>query len=493
MTAWSPWVLDSKVHFRWKMSLTLAVLMHVSAAAAQPETPPPSTAAGVVDGGTTTTGSSDAMAPAPDSTVDGGAGPSTLPASETSDAGAQLEVLRRRVETPEGEAAKRNAGRADERTESAKREETSERVKVTATPGKGVTFTRADDRLSLTLRARAQIRETFVDGPGIAATNEIHIKTLRFIMHGHVLQKDLRYNVQLAFGGGDYDGNASPIFDAYVEYVGIRDLNLRFGQYFVPFDRARTMREFGLEMVDRPGIVREMTLERDVGLMASSDDLFGSKVLGYRLFVGGGDGKNRFGGERPAPISVARLVFRPWGNFDDDIEGDLGREERPRLAIGVGAAYNRLTPRTQSTYGPSYTLGQVDYGHAVADALFKLRGFSLLVEGLMRRASDEHLDGVVDGVARREWTRAGHGYVVQSGMMLSPHVQVVARWEQLFEWGRTDPQLVRLVDTQGNQAGGGINVYLNGHAFKLQGDYFVIFGSVPDERHAVRLQLDATF
>ena len=57
----------------------------------------------------------------------------------------------------------------------------------------------------------------------------------------------------------------------------------------------------------------------------------------------------------------------------------------------------------------------------------------------------------------------------------------------------TYAQLVALVDTQGNQLGGAVNLYMNGHAFKLQADYFVLFGAAPDQRHVVRLQLDTTF
>jgi phosphate-selective porin OprO and OprP len=53
---------------------------------------------------------------------------------------------------------------------------------------------------------------------------------------------------------------------------------------------------------------------------------------------------------------------------------------------------------------------------------------------------------------------------------------------------------VQLARTQGKQLGGGVNLYLNGHAFKVQGDYFYIFGSSGAEpRHLARLQLDASF
>ena len=56
---------------------------------------------------------------------------------------------------------------------------------------------------------------------------------------------------------------------------------------------------------------------------------------------------------------------------------------------------------------------------------------------------------------------------------------------------------IRLIprrQTAGRQAGGGVNVYLNGHFLKLQSDYFYIFGDeLGDGTHAARIQLDASF
>jgi len=104
------------------------------------------------------------------------------------------------------------------------------------------------------------------------------------------------------------------------------------------------------------------------------------------------------------------------------------------------------------------------------------------------------IDSVVSGLPVREYTRSGHGYFAQAGMMLTKHLEVVARWDQIFANKGTDPTFIRLVDTQGKHAGGGFNVYLNGHAFKIQSDYFAIFGDDPSElNHLARVQLDATF
>jgi hypothetical protein len=366
---------------------------------------------------------------------------------------------------------------------------------VTAAPGRGIVVKTADERFSFGLRARAQFRDTFIHS-GDTETNELQVRTLRLTLHGNVLAPELRYNVQLAFGGGDFErDSSSPVFDAFVEYTRLRDLNIRAGQFFVPFDRARTIREFALQFVDRQQVVRELSLDRDVGLMLSSSNLFGlGDRLAYNLFIGGGEGRNRFGPQKLGPLAVARFTVRPFGAFDDDQESDLTREKRPRLALGIAGARNLATNRQNSTYGTTFVVGTTDYTNAAVDVVFKYAGFSLLAEGLWRRANVNSLQGMTAaGAPVQEWTRSGYGYFVQAGMLVQPTVEVVGRWEQLFARGGTDPQFIQLAETQGRQVAGGVNFYANGHALKLQSDYVYVFGHSGTPRHFVRLQLDASF
>jgi hypothetical protein len=369
----------------------------------------------------------------------------------------------------------------------------------TGAPGRGITVATEDGRLSLNLRGRIQVRDTASFQPR-PTTNELNVKTVRLVFSGHTLTPDVRYNLQLALGGNDFEaGSSSPIFDAWVEYTGLRDLNVRVGQFFVPFDRARTIREFALQLVDRPQVIGELTLDRDVGLSFSSADLLGQGGrLAYNLGVFGGEGRSRFGGTRQGLLYVGRLALRPFGAFDDDVEGDLQRLDRPRLALGVAGAYNQRTTRQRSTTGSALALGGVDYGHAAADAVFKYAGLSVLAEAVWRGSPTAFREGEAGGAAGgapvREWTRSGWGYVLQAGYMVTGAVEVVGRWDQLRAGGETDPALLRLAHQQGREVGAGANVYLNGHALKLQGDWAFLFGRDPTQgRHAVRLQLDASF
>jgi phosphate-selective porin OprO and OprP len=371
-----------------------------------------------------------------------------------------------------------------------------------AAAGKGLVATSPDKRFQIGFRPRVQLRGTLNKDDSGSQLQET-VNTLRLTIAGYALSQDLKYFIQFAFGPGDFDGNSSPIFDAYVEYTGIRDFNVKVGQFFTPFDRARTIREFALQFVDRQGVVREFSLDRDIGIGFSSQDLFGlGGRLAYNLFLGGGDGrdriadtKNKYGPQTPGMLSVARVIVRPWGQFDDDQEGDLTRSATPHMAIGAAGAYNLSSDREKSTFGNTYTLGTFNYVHAEADLVFKWHGFSLLTEFLYREANKAEHSAVVAGQKVTERSRSGYGYFAQVGQMLTSKLELTARAETLKGTNNALGNVLRTVArTSGRQMGGGLNFYLNGHAFKLQTDYFYVFGyDLGKGAHVARLQLDATF
>lgn len=360
-------------------------------------------------------------------------------------------------------------------------------------PGRGVTLSTGDDFFSLTLRGRAQVRDTVVAPDNAPVTNEVAIRTMRLIFSGHVHARQTQYVVQLAFGAQDYEaGMVSPLYDAWVAFNQQRDLRVRVGQFFVPFDRARTNAEWGLHMIDRPLLVSEATLDRDVGVELSSDNLGGLGFLAYRLGVFGGEGKNRVAAGLGF-LYVARLQANVFGAFDDSVEGDQERLARPRLAVGVAGAYNHNTFRQRSTQGATLALGSFDYLHAAADVTLKWRGLYLFGEALYRRGDVDHHIGTAMG-SPSEHSRSLWGYIAQAGLMLTDRLEVTARWEQSFAVGDTDPALVTSLRSQANQFGAGLNWYQAGHGFKVQSDYHYIFGDDFDRgRHQARLQVQVSF
>ena len=109
-------------------------------------------------------------------------------------------------------------------------------------PGKGLIVTARDNRFQLGIRPRVQLRGSFTHYEKGADRLEVQVRTLRLTLAGFALVPELKYTIQLAFGGNDFDtGSSSPIFDAFVEYVGVRDLNVRVGQFSYPSTgRARS-------------------------------------------------------------------------------------------------------------------------------------------------------------------------------------------------------------------------------------------------------------
>ena len=361
-------------------------------------------------------------------------------------------------------------------------------------PGSGITLATTDDFFSVNLRARLQLREgvavaTSATAP-TAVTNELTVRTARLIVSGNIFSRAIQYGLQLGFAPADIDPiNASPLYDAWASLSVVRDLQVRIGQFLVPFDRVRANAEWGLEFVDRAGIAGELGLDRDLGLELGSNNLGGVNLFGYRLGVFSGDGRNRVN-PNPGFLYLARFNFNPLGSFDDSVEGDVLRVARPRLSIGVAGAFNQNTTRARSTFGAILTGPGFDYVHAAADATFKWRGFYFLAQVLYRHAFVDQHTVMTMMTTLTEYSRSGMGYSLQAGMMATEHLEFAARWEQLFAAPDTDPALVTTVGSAGNDASVGINWYQWGHGLKIQSDYHYGFGNdAAHGRHLARLQL----
>ncbi|HRI72502.1 MAG TPA: porin, partial [Polyangium sp.] len=189
-------------------------------------------------------------------------------------------------------------------------------IKVTGEPGKGLTVD-AGERFSLNLRSRIQIRYQLnvppADDQGERDEQQtVSIGTARLWLSGHILSRKLTYMTQLAVAGRDFRDDArSPIFDAYLDWKVHRDFNIRAGQYFVPFDRLRTVREFALQMADRPAPVNEFTLDRDVGVTFYSDTFLSKRSpVAWRVGFFGGGGTNLTTSKEGGGLFVGRLELR---------------------------------------------------------------------------------------------------------------------------------------------------------------------------------------
>jgi hypothetical protein len=371
-------------------------------------------------------------------------------------------------------------------------------MEITGQPGHGITARTADNRFAFTVRGRFMLRDTLTVPTSGTTTNEIAVRRARLVFSGHTFSPNIRYYMQLSLSNQDTESDLRlPLLDAYVDLTHLRDLNVRVGQFIVPFDRARVISSSSAQMVDRSPVVGELNLDRDVGVQLYSNDFLGlGNVLQYQLGIFGGEGRNRLvlPGQQVGFLYVGRIQVNPFGKFDDYVEGDLTRAPRPRLSIGLGGAYNQNTERERSTTGHVFTLGGFDYAHAEADMIFKWAGFSLQAEFLFREAvgTARRTQTMMDGTTVTESSRSALGYFVQAGYMFTEHLEASARWSDLrpiSDVMGNDPTL-----RTSRELGGALSWYLQGHALKLQADYFYLFGDAfAQGRHQARLQMQASF
>lgn len=382
-------------------------------------------------------------------------------------------------------------------------EATSTKVEISGAPGEGLTVT-VGERFSLNLRSRIQLRyQLNVPPEDVTGDRDlrqlVNIGTARLWFSGHIYRPELTYMIQLAVAGRDFrDGATSPLYDAYLDWKVHRNFSARAGQFLVPFDRMRTIREFALQLADRPAPVTELSLDRDVGVVLYSERSLGERSpVAWRLGAFGGGGTNLSEGKEPGVLLVGRLELRPLGPIDDDVEGDLERRRHPGLALGAGVANNWNTNRLRSTTGARFAGGTADYHHAAVDLVFKWLGFALQAEYLWRRASSDQIVSIgADGAPLIEYTRSARGWVLQGSYVFDPPIEIVGRLSRMYAYRGTDPRLITELDTRGQELGAGVNYYLNDHRLKVQADW--IARMPPDfdfsrADHLVHILLDATF
>lgn len=376
---------------------------------------------------------------------------------------------------------------------------------VTADWGRGLTFHSDDDRFSLQVRGRIQL-QGFVES-GVSASDpasvDFMIRRARLVFRGHLLSADLEYYVQLGLAPRDMEPDLLvPVRDANIAWTAIRDLNLRVGVMKTPWNRERVISSSALQLVDRSIVNAELSLDRDNGVQIYSNDLFGlGGYLGYQLGVFGGDGRLRVNNDLGL-LWVARLQVQPFGRFDDQLsEADLTRQERARLSIGAGFAYNEDTNRRRRTTTDFYraALTRFSYMHAEADLIFKFAGFSLQSEFLWRQVDgpSRTTNPGPDGMEITETAGNAMGWFVQAGYLFDfAPVEIAARVAEIYPVGPAD----QTANHFAREVTVGFNWYPMGHDLKLQldGSYLVnervsMGTSRMEERFQARLQAQAYF
>lgn len=368
-------------------------------------------------------------------------------------------------------------------------------------PGEGLSIESADGRYSLTLGLRGMLLLTTEIPDAGPVGLSLEMRRARLLFEGAMFDRDLRYRLQLAFapedleweGGLDGRATRTPLLDWYVESRHLRDLHVRVGQFVVTYSRERTISSRAMQLVDRSIASDELSLDRDLGVEVWSSDLFGLDVLRYYAGITIGEGRDGLGSADTGLLYYVRVELLPAGMFDDYVQGDLARSSEPRVSIGAAYSFLDDGPLDRGLEGEvPADAGTTDFHGFAADAVLMWHGFSAHVEVLWRRGTRTPGDAVDDeGLAIPVAPpRNGYGAFVAAGYLLPGlPVELAARWSMIAPLGAGSALEER------HELGGGVNVYLDGHALKLQADVFTIWRAEDgiergDER--VRVQLQAS-
>jgi phosphate-selective porin OprO and OprP len=393
-------------------------------------------------------------------------------------------------------------------------------------PGDGLEFVSKDDKFSMAIRLRGQFLYTVERGYDAQSRERdepkqnLTLRRARITFAGHMWGPKTQYKVELAIAPADLGmthvaGTDNPpilsnrdnypsralLHDWYVQFSQLRDLNLRVGQWKVPFSRERVISSGDLQFVDRSLTNQEFNLDRDIGIEFRSNDLFGlNKQLRYYAGVYNGDGRSQYDLQNFGLMYLARLEFLPLGNFKDYSEADFARSDTPGLSLGVAFAHVQDAAGNRAILGSRpHDGGTTDYNNMTADVMFKFGGLSLESMWFWREGERQRGDAVdmAGAPIPTEPPRNGWGGGAQAGFLLPmADLELALRYSALRRIGASRDSSLG----DANEIAVAASYYFARHSLKLQSDWTRYWGpgsgagrAFADSEELYRVQLQAAF
>lgn len=305
-------------------------------------------------------------------------------------------------------------------------------------------------------------------------TSQFLIRRFRLKADGQLVDPRLTFKLELAFSNNDIGGNiagrANILLDAAINYAVTPSLSLRFGQFKLPGNRQRVISSGDLQLVDRSPMNSTFNYDRDVGLMLTFTRSIGQAPLIYRGAVSNGEGRNALSsltdleGNELNLSFTQRIEFFPFGSFTGKgayFEGDLYREETPKLSVAAGHYLNNDAIRTQGQRG-ALLFERRNINSWYTDFIFKYQGISVMGEYMNTQSADPVTIAADD---QRRAVTTGSGYMLQAGYLWP------SMWEIAGRYSEVNPQqeIIGFLHAE-SELLLGISKYIRGHRIKVQSD-----------------------
>ncbi|MBT1705112.1 porin [Chryseosolibacter indicus] len=338
------------------------------------------------------------------------------------------------------------------------------------TYGKGLGITSPDSLFQLNIRFRMQNRlglRTKSESNLDISEVEARIRRLRLRFDGFVYTKKLNYVIQLAFTRSDmdYDDTGFPnvVRDAMVLYNFNKHFTIGLGQTKLPGNRQRVNSSGDLQLPDRSIVNSTFNIDRDFGLQLYYNNSISSLYYVLRGAISSGEGRNFNSSDRGLAYT-GRIEFLPLGTFTnngDYFEGDLARESKPKVSLGLSYSNNQNAIRTGGQLG-KFLFAPRDIQTYMADFLFKYNGWAFASEFIKRNANDPI---TVNDAGEQRHVYVGHGENYQGSYLFKNNFEVIGRYSRV----KPDEDLIEIEEIV-EQYTLGFTKYLRGHRVKLQSE-----------------------
>ncbi|WP_179351660.1 porin [Winogradskyella vidalii] len=349
-------------------------------------------------------------------------------------------------------------------------------IKLSALPyysyGKGLGITSPDSIFKLNIRFRMQNRFTSLYNEDEADGYEAMIRRMRLRFDGYVGDPSIIYVVQLSFSPNDVgaieDGdNLNIIRDAIVFYRPNEHWNIGFGQTKLPGNRQRINSSGALQLTDRSINNARFNIDRDFGLQVYYlNELQDQFSYNLKTAISTGEGRNWTKEPDNGLAFTGRLELFPFGSFQSNgtlFEGDLKREQTPKLMVSGVYHYNNNARRTRGTIGEEL-FEQRDMQSLLLDAIVKYNGWAFQT-AYMNRTSDNPLTVNPDDILETRYVFAGSGFDTQLSYIFKNNYEIVGRYS--YQEPHED---IEALTPQTNQYSVGVTKYIWEHALKLQAE-----------------------
>ncbi|SDH79905.1 porin [Winogradskyella thalassocola] len=349
-------------------------------------------------------------------------------------------------------------------------------IKLSALPyysyGKGLGITSPDSIFKLNIRFRMQNRFTSLYNEDEEDGYEAMIRRLRLRFDGYVGDPSIIYVIQLSFSPNDVgaieDGdNLNIIRDAIVFYRPDEHWNIGFGQTKLPGNRQRINSSGALQLTDRSINNARFNIDRDFGLQVyylnELQDKFSYNV---KTAISTGEGRNWTKEPDNGLAFTGRLELFPFGAFKSNgtlFEGDIKREESPKLMLSGVYHYNNNARRTRGTIGDEL-FAQRDIQSLFLDAIVKYNGWAFQT-AYMQRTADDPITFNPDDALDSQYVFTGNGFDTQLSYIFKNNYEVIGRYS--YQEPHKD---IEVLTPQTNQYSLGVTKYIWEHALKLQAE-----------------------